>query len=238
MGAKDSSHTQDPIIRVMDDETANRRGSPRVWKSSATGEQALDKVRNDRRNPEVSTLSETPAALVAFAQDLQLQGPCSQRKGRRSSTQPPEPQGWPSELGGKSLRDSDDWMHVDIGSVLRALRTGLNNQAKLALRKLHTHWWHKATKALENISGKAGVPDMVLKLIPPIVDVYNIFRSWTKFQPKTSTTSDVFVHRDDAVDVNLMFACDYEIFHTIGRCKCWCHSLLSENRTDSVVPKP
>ncbi len=160
-------HPRDPAIKASSDPTAKLSGSPGGEELGAEGEEEIEE-RIARQGASAASSTEAPP-MEEGSEPLPMRRRKDQPKGHRSTVVPPKKEDRSAELGGDGPADADDWTHFDIKRVLRTLRLAEQPQCKLTLRKLHLRWWHASAKAMQNLLGRAGIPDMVLKLIPPIV---------------------------------------------------------------------
>ena len=88
---------------------------------------------------------------------------------------------------------------------------------------------------MQNLLGRAGIPDLVLKLIPPIVQTCGVCRDWAKPQPENVASIDLPDKFNEAVDADLMFVYGYIVLHMIDRCTRWYHSLIIPNKEEPTL---
>jgi len=159
-------------------------------------------------------------------------------KERSKETEPRAPsEPWPEVLGGDGPADPDDWRQFDIHRVLRSLRLAKPKQCELTLRKLHIRWWHASSSAMTKLLGRAGVPKLILDLIPAIVQTCGVCRNWAKPQPATLTNVEMPDRFNEQLEADIMFALGLSIFHMIDRCTRWYQSFVIPNREDGSLIK-
>ena len=73
--------------------------------------------------------------------------------------------------------------------MLRTLRLAEKSQCKSTFRKLHLRWWHALAKTMQKLPGRAGIPEMVLQLIPPIVQTCGVCRDRAK--PRSENVASI-----------------------------------------------
>ncbi len=84
-------------------------------------------------------------------------------------------------------------------------------------------------KTLQKLLGRASIPEMVLQLIPPIVQTCGVCRDWARPQPENVASIDL-PDRFNDLQIDLMFVYGYIVFHMINRCTRWHYSLIIPNR--------
>ena len=127
----------------------------------------------------------------------------------------------------------NDWTKFDVGSSLRALKTGSEATRRRILRKLHLRWWHATASAMERTLKMAGCPQDVLQLIHSTVDTCRICRAWRRPQPSAVASLDVAGQFNDQVECDLIFIERLIICHMVCRCIRW-H--VGDFVTDKLAP--
>ena len=96
-----------------------------------------------------------------------------------------------------------DWVSLDVGNTLRALRNnGPTVQRKLT-RKLHIRWWHASAQAMTRLLERAGVPKEALEIIPDIVDTCAACRTWSQPLPQSVASVNIPDKFHDQVECDI-----------------------------------
>jgi hypothetical protein len=82
---------------------------------------------------------------------------------------------------------------------------------------------------------RAGCPQEVLNLIPPIVQTCGPCRAWAKPQPENVATIDIPESFNSQVEADLMFVYDNIIFHMIDRTTRWYQGWLISDKEETTL---
>ena len=105
--------------------------------------------------------------------------------------------------------------------------------ARLTLRKLHIRWFHASESAMLKLLKRAGIPNQILDLIPPIVQTCKVCRNWQQHGPANVTSINIADKFNEQVECDLMFFKGYIFFHLIDRCVRWHHAIIISDKTES-----
>ena len=97
-----------------------------------------------------------------------------------------------------------DWSRFNVGIVIRALKVCTPAQARLSLRKLHLRWWHAQTSTMTRLVRHAGVPAVVLELIPAIISTCASCRAWARPLPASIASVELADTFNQQVECDLM----------------------------------
>ena len=73
-----------------------------------------------------------------------------------------------------------DWSRFNIQISLRNLRSYVPSVVQRELRKLHLRWWHAKEPKMRTLLAAAGLDEVRLAMIKPIVDTCRECRAWQK----------------------------------------------------------
>ena len=110
-----------------------------------------------------------------------------------------------------------DWTRFDVGSTLRALKSGPDIIKTCLLRKLHLRWWHASETKMRKTLSAAGIPESVLALIRDVTANCRQCREWTKPPPDEKGKVEVPQAINDSVEADLLFYKTHIVFHVIDR---------------------
>ena len=174
-----------------------------------------------------------PAPAAAPAGEGQM--PEANRQGRGPDTEPRVRRTF--EDAGTGPENAADWSNFDIGSVVRVFRTNRPAAIRLALRKLHTRWWHAPSTIMTNILKRVCVPQQVLDLIPSICDTCKVCRQWQKRGPHGSASLELPDKFNQQVEADLLFMYKYIIFHLLDRSSRWHAGCLMASKEEDECLK-
>ena len=67
----------------------------------------------------------------------------------------------------------------------------------------------------------AGILQRVLDMIPDVVDTCRECRAWQKTDPDVTPTLELVTKRNDKVEADILFYCDYLSWHMIDQADRW-----------------
>ena len=244
-GPRAGRHPRDPAVKAAHEPTHRESGAPGGKELGIQGERELD-LRDGGMSAAGPGGSSSSASgkRPLYPNPMMEEGSEPLPFRTRQSKQDKRFQDKPIPLKpdgevvlGEDSKDKnpDDWTQFDVGRVLRTLRLAGENQARLTLRKLHIRWWHASAAAMSRLLNRAGVPERILKLIPPIVQTCASCRAWARPQPENMANVDLPESFNAQVEADLMFVHDAIIFHMIDRCTRWYHSIIIKGKTQEAL---
>ena len=135
--------------------------------------------------------------------------------GRGQDTVPRTRRTW-TETGTGEAR-LPDWSRFNIQVSLKNLRSYVPEVVQKELRKLHLRWWHASEPKMRNILTSAGLDEIRLAMIKPIVDTCRECRAWQKRGNEIMPSYQISTKFNQHGETDLMFYKKNIGFHIIDR---------------------
>ena len=110
-----------------------------------------------------------------------------------------------------------DWTRFNVQFSLRNLRSYDPGVVQRELRKLHLRWWHAREPKMRTILQLAGIDEVRLAMIKPIVDTCRECRAWQKRGNAVMSSVEIPTKFNEKGECDLMFYKRSIAFHILDR---------------------
>ena len=110
-----------------------------------------------------------------------------------------------------------DWSRFNVQISLRNLRSYNPAVIQRELRKLHLRWWHAKEPKMRTLLAAAGLDEVRLAMIAPIVDTCRECRAWQKRGNEVMPSVSITTKFNEQGECDLMFYKRSIAFHIIDR---------------------
>ena len=149
---------------------------------------------------------EDPASIDYTKGPTSVRGPDGYQRVRRTYTD-----------AGTGPTRLPDWTRFNIQVSLKSLRSYNPAVVQKELRKLHLRWWHAKEPKMRLILSTAGIDEVRLAMIKPIVDTCRECRAWEKRGNVIVPSTDITLKFNEKGETDLMFYKRKIVFHIIDR---------------------